>query len=56
MSFGLNHFNFDLPLTTFGQSFMSKSNDITDVCSGSERFMPTWCSSPKVALPVQVLL
>ena len=56
MSFGLNHFNFDSPLTTFGQSFMSKSNDITDVCSGSERFMPTWCSSPKVALPVQVLL
>jgi hypothetical protein len=56
MSFGLSRFNFDSPLTTFGQSFISKSDDITDVCGGSERFMPTWCSSPKVILPVQVLL
>lgn len=55
-SFGLSRFNFDSPLTTFEQSFISKSNDITDVWSGSERFMPTWCSSPKVALPAQVLL
>ena len=56
MSFGLNRFNFNSPLTSFGHSFISKSNDITDVCGGSERFMPTWCSSPKVALPMQVLL
>lgn len=56
MNSGLSRSNFDGALTTFDQSFISKSKDITNVCSGSERFMPTWCSSPKVVLPAQVSL
>jgi hypothetical protein len=43
-------------LPTPRRSSTSKSNDITNVSAGSERFIPKWCSSPKVPLPVQVSL
>jgi hypothetical protein len=56
MTSGLSRSNFDWPLARFGRSSAPDSNDITDVCGGSERFMPAWCSSPKVALPTQVTL
>jgi hypothetical protein len=38
------------------RSFTSKSNDITNMGAGSEKFIPKWCSSPRVPLPVQVSL
>jgi hypothetical protein len=56
ISSSLRRSNFDWPLTTFEQSFTSTSDDITNVCSGSEKFIPIWCSSPKVPLPAQVSL
>lgn len=52
----LSKFNSDSSLTTFGNRFTSTSSDITDVFGGSERFMPAWCSSPKVPPPMQVSL
>lgn len=52
----LSYSSSDWPLTTFGDSLVPTSNDITRVCSGSERFMPTWCRSPRLPLPVQVSL
>jgi hypothetical protein len=53
MNSELRRSNSDL-LTAFGNCFPSASSDITDVCGGSERFMPAWCASPKVRPPMQV--